>query len=667
MNHFSTLKIFALSVVIFTTSCTPSHSPITSGADENGHTVPTEKTEKYQARVREMLNLDDQQDFIEAKHGLVARDKDVIVQNSKGEMIWDTRQYDFIQGDAPSSVNPSLWRQAKLNNIHGLFKVTEGIYQVRGYDLANLTIIEGKTGWIIVDTLTSSETAKAAMALARKHLNNENHEKPIKAIIYTHSHLDHFGGVNGILSPEEAAKNAIRIIAPLGFTEAVTSENLLVGLAMGRRATMMYGQNLSRSERGHIDSGLGKSPTYGTFGFIQPTEIVDHTPQTLEIDGLEFIFQYAPESEAPAELTFYLPERKALCGAELVSRTMHNLYTLRGAKVRDALKWSRYINEARRLFKDSEVYFGSHHWPMWGRENIDRFLIKQADGYKYIHDQSVRFINKGYRADEIAETIKLPKTLQQSFSNRGYYGTLRHNSKAIYQNYMGWYDGNPANLDPLPISTSATRYIKLMGGAQTTLKAAQTSYDQGEYRWVAELLNKLVFADPNNQNAKNLLAQTYDQLGYQSESAPWRDIYLSAATELRQGKSKNKLEASHMANILQKTPSEYFMHAVSVNLDGEAAEDVKLMLNLSFSDTGENFIITINNSVFKYKKSAPDPNATATIRISIALFIDLITQKEHPAMALFNDRFQFEGSKLDFLKFLRLMKKPDGHFNIVTP
>jgi alkyl sulfatase BDS1-like metallo-beta-lactamase superfamily hydrolase len=667
MTDSFTGRFLTLSGFIFLVSCFPEQSPSEPGADMAGHTPPSRHTVKHQAGVRESINLSEQQDFIEANRGLIAKEEEVLVKNDQGKTIWDTSQYNFIKGEAPASVNPSLWRQAKLNNIHGLFKVSEGIYQIRGYDLSNITIIEGKTGWVIVDTLTASETAKAAMDFARKHLNNEDHHKPIKAIIYTHSHIDHFGGINGILSAEEAKQKNVRIIAPLGFTEAVTSENILVGLAMGRRAMMMYGRHLSRSERGHVGSGLGKSPAYGSFGFIQPTEIIDHTGQTLEIDGLQFIFQYAPESEAPAELTFYLPERKAFCGAELVSRTMHNLYTLRGAKVRDALKWSSYINEARRLFAESEVYFASHHWPMWGQENISSFLAKQADGYQFTHDQSVRLINEGFRADEIAESIRFPEALQQSFSNRGYYGTLKHNSKAVYQNYMGWYDANPANLNPLPVSSSAEKYIELMGGPDVVIEASNIAYKEGQYRWAAELLNKLVFAKPKNKQARHLLANTYDQLGYQSESGPWRDVYLSAALELRHGKPKEKLDPSLMTDVLKETPSEYFMDSISVNMNGRAAEGLKLIFNFSFSDTGENFIITIDNSVFHYKKSPPSKEANASIKISRSLFIELITKQGEAGAGLFGDDFELEGSKLDLLKFLRLIKSPNADFNIVTP
>lgn len=665
--QLSTKCLFLGSLISLQVACFSEDVPLEENADEQGHTSASQTTVDVQQSFRSQLTLSDQQDFIDARQGLIAQEDEVIVKNKEGKIIWDTRRYNFIEGEAPSTVNPSLWRQAKLNNIHGLFKVNEGIYQVRGYDLSNMTIIESDSGWVIVDPLTSAETAARAIKFARKHLNNESNQKPIKAVIFTHSHIDHFGGIYGVLPPEEAEKNKVRIIAPEGFMEAATSENILVGLAMGRRAMLMYGKDLARSERGHVGSGLGKSPAYGSFSILRPTELITHTSQKLNIDGLDFVFQYAPESEAPAELTFYLPKYQAFCGAELVSRNMHNLYTLRGAKIRDALKWSGYIEEARSLFSESKVYFASHHWPMWGQANIDQFLKKQRDTYKYTHDQSVRLINQGYTPNEIAEEIKLPSTLQGSFPNRGYYGTLKHNSKAVYQNYMGWYDANPAHLDPLPESKSAERYIALMGGSDKVLEAANKSIEQGEYRWAAELLNRLVFAKPNLSTAKAMLAKCYDQMGYQAESGPWRDVYLSAAKELRFGKTKEKLDPSLMKDVLKEAPSEYFMDAISVNLDGPSADGVNLVLNFTFLERNENFVITIENSVFHYKKASPDPSASASIKISRALFLTLITQKRDVGESLFGDNIQVEGKKLDLIKFLSLMKKPKGHFNIVTP
>jgi alkyl sulfatase BDS1-like metallo-beta-lactamase superfamily hydrolase len=412
-------------------------------------------------------------------------------------------------------VNPSLWRQERLNGIHGLFEVVPGVHQVRGYDISNLTLVDGETGWIVVDPLTARETAEAAMALARSHLG----DRPVVAVIFTHSHLDHFGGIEGVLPqvPDERAR--VRIVAPASFVEEATSENVMAGIAMGRRASFMYGMPLDRSPRGHVGSGLGKQPARGSLGIAAPTDVVDHTPQEIVLDGVRFVFQHAPNTEAPAELTFYLPDRKAFCGAEVVSHTLHNLYTLRGAKVRDALVWSQTIDEAMRLFGEAEVVFASHHWPTWGRERVADHLAAQRDVYRYIHDQTLRLANQGATPREIAEEVELPASLAARFAVRGYYGTVRHNAKAVYQAYFGWYDGNPANLDPLPPVEEAARYVEAMGGADAVLARGQAALDAGDYRWAATLLDHLVFAAPGDERARALLAAVYDQLGYRRAGA----------------------------------------------------------------------------------------------------------------------------------------------------
>ncbi len=633
-------------------------------ADANGHTAPTAITEKLNDSVLDALPFSDQQSFMECQKGLIASDPDLRVSDVDGTVIWDQAAYGFVKGDAPSSVNPSLWRQAKLNKIHGLFKVTEGIYQLRGFCLSNMTIIEGNTGWIIIDPLTTMETSSKAIAFARKHLT----EKPIVAMIFTHSHIDHFGGVLGVLSPEEVEKQNVRIIAPKGFMAEATSENVIAGIGMLRRAEYMYGKYLSNSARGHVDDGLGHAvPFLGTFGILPPTEVVDKTPQKMVIDGIRFVFQYAPESEAPAELTFYLPDAKAYCGAEIVSRNMHNLYTLRGAKVRDALKWSGYIDEAITLFGDADIYFGCHHWPIWGNKQVMDFLKKQRDLYKYIHDQTVRLANAGYTASEIAEQIRLPQSLTTFFSNRGYYGTLKHNAKAVYQAYFGWYDANPANLDPLPPENSAVRYIDYMGGADQVLEKARASFDTGEYRWVAEVLNHLVFAEPDNTRAKTLLADTYDQLGYQSESGPWRNVYLSAAYELRHGAPQKAMNMEKKLDLLRHTPLARFFDSMAVALDGPAAEGKNFIVNIIFKDINESHVLTLENSVMHHKKAVPDPDADATLTLTHALFLKMVIGKAGIKDTIFSDDLETSGSRIDLVRFFLLFDKPEGKFNIVTP
>ncbi len=656
------LILLLISVAIFT-GCN-GEIPYEPDADTNGHTTPTAITAELNASVLDALPFSDQQSFVECQKGLIASDPDLRVTDSEGTVVWDQTAYGFIKDDAPRSVNPSLWRQAKLNKIHGLFKVADGIYQLRGFCLSNMTIIEGKTGWIIIDPLTTLETSSRAIAFARKHLK----EKQIVAIIFTHSHIDHFGGVLGVLSPEELEKKQIRIIAPKGFMAEATSENVIAGIGMLRRAEYMYGKYLSHSSRGHVDDGLGSAvPFLGTVGILAPTEIVDKTPQEMIIDGIHFVFQYAPESEAPAELTFYLPNAKAYCGAEIVSRNMHNLYTLRGAKVRDALKWSGYIDEAITLFGDADIYFGCHHWPIWGNKRIVDFFKKQRDLYKYIHDQTVRLANAGFTPCEISEQIKLPESLSSFFSNRGYYGTLKHNSKAVYQAYFGWYDANPANLDPLPPENSAIRYIDYMGGADQVLQKARASFAAGDYRWVAEVLNHLVFAEPDNVNAKTLLANTYDQLGYQSESGPWRNVYLSAAYELRHGAPQKAMNMEKKLDLLRHTPLARFFDSMAVRLNGPAAEGKNFIVNIIFKDINESHVLTLENSVLHHKKAAPDPDADATLKLTHELFLKMAIGKASVKDTIFSDDLETSGSRIDLVLFFLLFDQPRGTFNIVTP
>lgn len=634
------------------------------GNDElgaQGNTPATDATRIANNAVANSLPLDDPRDFEDAMRGLVAAPDALIIQDEDGMPVWDMTDYSFMQGEAPDTVNPSLWRQATLNNINGLFKVTEGIYQVRGFDLANMTIIEGDTGWIIVDPLTAKETAAYAIAYAREQLG----EKPIKAVIFTHSHIDHFGGILGLLSEDEL--ESVEIIAPEGFMEEATSENVIAGVTMSRRSMFMYGANLEKSARGHVGSGLGKSPSLGKPGIYTPNTLIDTTGETLTIDGVEFVFQNTPGSEAPAEFTFYLPEIKAFCGAEVVSRNMHNLYTLRGAKVRDALLWSHYIDESIEMFGDAEIYFASHHWPLWGNEDIVDFLKKQRDTYKFIHDQTLRLASKGHTPREISELIALPESLRTSFPNRGYYGTLKHNAKAVYQFYFGWYDANPANLDPLPPEEAAERYIERMGGADEVLEAAQDDFEDGDYRWVAEVLNHLVFAEPDNDEARALLAATYDQLGYQAESGPWRDVYLTGALELREGTPEAGVGIARAADMLKETPLEQFFYLMGAMLDPEKAEGKDYVIAIEFTDIGEKHVLEIENTVLHHRTGEPRRPANATIRITHSLFIRLLTRDAGVRETLFSDEVSVEGSTLDLVGFFGLLDQPDEVFNIVTP
>jgi alkyl sulfatase BDS1-like metallo-beta-lactamase superfamily hydrolase len=489
----------------------------------------------------------------------------------------------------------------------------------------------------------------------------------VVAVIFTHSHIDHFGGIFGVISEEQYAQGKVRVIAPEGFMEEATSENIIAGIAMNRRALLMYGKNLARSERGHVGSGLGKSPAFGSIGIIEPTEIINATPQVKVIDGLEFVFQNAPSSEAPAELTFSLPQLGAYCGAEIATKTMHNLYTLRGTKIRDALKWSGYINEMIELSRGAGVYFASHHWPVWGEDNIRAYLEQQRDTYKYMHDQTVRMFNAGMTSREIAEEIALPQSLQKGFSTRGYYGTLRHNSKAVYQGYLGWYDANPANLNSLPPEEVGKHYVELAGGADALLQKAGAAYDKGEYRWAAELLNHLVFADADNGRAKGLLANTYDQLGYQAESAPWRDVYLTAAFELRHGAPDQGLDMALLVDMLKRTPVDLFFQSMSVRLNGPKADGVERSVAINFSDLDKSYLLEVKNSVMHYTRISVPVTADATLTLSHGLFVRMLTGDVGLRETLTSDDLDVDGSVVDLVRFFSLFDAPDGLFNIVTP
>ncbi len=609
------------------------------------------------------LDLDHQQDFEDARRGMVAAAPNESVTAASGVQVWDGAAYDFIQGDAPDTVNPSLWRQAKLNNIRGLFKVEEGIYQLRGFDLANSTLIKSENGWILVDPLTTKETTKSAMAFAEQHLGEIN----LTGVIFTHSHVDHFGGVLELIDSQQAAANNVPIIAPVGFMAEATSENIIAGRAMTRRGTYMFGDMLERSATGHVDAGLGKQVIFGSISILQPTVVINQPEQTLVVDGIEFDFYNMPGSEAPAELTFYLPQWNAFCGAEILSHVMHNILTLRGAKVRDALLWSDYIGQSIDRLDNVETFFNSHHWPTWGHDRIITQMQQQQDMYKFIHDQTVRLANIGYTPKEIAEKLRLPKSLAGNFHLRGYYGTLSHNSKAVYQHYFGWYEGNPAQLNPLPPVESSLRYVEFMGGADAILKKAEVYLDKGEYRWVGEVLNHVVFAEPGNMPARNMLAEAYRQMGYQAESGPWRDIYLSGAKELSEGTAGENLSVFLAQDFMLQVPMIEFMKALSVTLDADKAEGERLKINILFTELEQNFVLSIRNSVMHYREKPTDPSADASIAISGSLFFQIMMKQVGITDLLTSEELEVEGSVLKLIKFFSLLGESNDNFNIVTP
>jgi alkyl sulfatase BDS1-like metallo-beta-lactamase superfamily hydrolase len=608
------------------------------------------------------FKLDDPQDFEDAKRGFIARPEGKIMSADGATVLIDFDAYKFVEGKAPPTVNPSLWRHAVLNAQIGLFKVTDGIWQVRGFDIANMTLVEGKTGWIVVDPLTARESAAAALAFARKHLG----DKPVSAIVFTHSHADHFGGALGIVSAQEAAERKLPIVAPEGFIEESTSENVLVGTAMARRSMYQFGKNLERSAKGNVDTGLGKSVAYGAVGILVPTQLVTKPEQEIVLDGVRFVFHNVPGAEAPAELTFSIPEKKAYGGAENLAQTMHNLLPVRGAKVRDSLQWSTYLQEAIDKLGDAEVYFGQHNWPVWGNARIAEFITKHRDLYKYTHDQTVRLINAGHTPREIADMIKLPKSLASFPGVRGYYGDLRHNVKAVYQFYLGAYDGNPANLNPLPPQESAKRYLELIGGPDKAVATAQAAYDKGDFRWAAELLNHAVFGAPDHKGAKELLARTYDQMGYMAEAATWRNSYLTAAAELRNGPPKKGVERAQLIDMLMQTPIERFLEAMAGGLDGPAAEGKDLRVNLVLTDMQESYVLWIENAVLHFKKAAPDATANATLTLTKPIFIKMMAGTAGVKDTLLSDDLKIDGSKIDLVRFFTLIDKAPGTFQVVT-
>ena len=617
-------------------------------------------TQKENAAVALAIAQAPTHDFDDAKRGLIARPSGQILA-ADGRVLRDFAAYDFLQGAAPATVNPSLWRHAQLNANMGLFKVMDGVYQLRGFDIANITLIEGKTGWIVVDALTSRESAAAAMAFAQQHLG----KKPVSGLVLTHAHADHFGGALGVLSQEEAVQRKVPIVAPAGFMEEATSENVLVGTAMGRRSVYQFGRDLPRSAKGNVDTGLGKDVIYGSIGILTPTWLIYQANQPMQIDGVDFVFHNVPNAECPAELSFSIPSMKLYDGAENLSQTMHNLLPIRGAKVRDALRWATYMEQALEQTREAEVYIASHHWPIWGNANIQQFITMHRDVYKYTHDQTVRLMNAGYTPPEIADKVQLPKSLAEFMAVRGHYGDLRHNVKAVYQYSLGFFDGNPAHLNPLAPTDLGKRYVDLAGGADKAIVAAQKAFDQGDMRWAAELLNHVVMADASNKAAKELLAKSYEQMGYSAESATWRNAYLSGAQELRHGAPAKGMSKAAAIDLLLQTPMERFLEAMAASLDGAAAEGNNYRINIVLSDQKESYALWIDNAVLHFKRGQ-HPQAHATLTLTKPLFVKIIAGSAGMQDTLLSDDLKVSGSKVDLVRFFGLIEKAPGTFGIVS-
>ncbi len=626
----------------------------------------TDATKAANARVAQSLPFSDRQDFADAQRGFIARPDVLSLRRPDGRPIWDLESYKrFIGLDepAPDTVNPSLWRNAQLNMLHGLFKVTDRIYQVRGYDLSNITFIQGDSGWIVFDPLISAETAKAAYALVTEHLG----QRPVRAVVYSHSHVDHYGGVRGLVDENDVKSGKVRIMAPEGFLEHAVSENVIAGNAMSRRAVFMFGALLPRGPQGGVTAGLGQTTSSGTVTLIPPTDTIGRTGEERVVDGVRMVFQMTPGTEAPAEMNTWFPQFKAMWMAENTTCTMHNILTLRGALVRDPLVWAHHIGETVDLYGPQiEVKFQSHHWPVWGTDRAIAYLKKQRDLYKYMHDQSVRLMNSGYTGDEIAEMVTLPPELENFWAGRGYYGTLSHNTKAIYQRYMGWYDGNPANLHRLPPEAAAKKYVEYMGGETAVLQKAEADYAKGEYRWVAEALKHVVFANPANAQAKNLLADTLEQMAYQAESGPWRSAYLQGAYELRNGTPQlGAGAATGSADVIAAMPPRMLFDYLAVRLNGPRAAGKKLGLNLDFSDLGEQYGLSIENGVLNSGKPLAHPDATLTLTKATLTAIQTGRLSVDDAVASGN--LEFEGRREAFGEFMGLLDPFPFWFNVVTP
>lgn len=628
--------------------------------------APTSFTTAAQEQVRQSLPFSDRADFDRVEKGLIKRPEDLVIKNEDGTVAWQLGDYDFIKAAKDvASVNPSLMRQAQLNLSYGLFKVTDGIYQVRGFDLANTTFIEGKTGWIVIDTLTTPATSKAAYALVSQELG----QKPIRAIIYSHAHIDHFGGVKGLVSQEQVDKGEVQIIAPKGFMEAAIKENVLAGNAMLRRATYQYGTLLPKGPNGQVDMAIGKGVAHGPMSIIAPTRLIEGNLQDLEIDGVPFTFQNTPGTESPAEMNVWLPQQKALLMAENVTATLHNLYTLRGAEIRDPLGWSKYINEALHRFGDqAEVMFAVHNWPRWGHEDIVRTLEKQRDLYGYLNDQTLHLANNGVTINQIHERLKVPPELANEWFNRGYHGSVSHNVRAVVNKYLGYYDGNPATLNPLAPEDSAVKYVEFMGGADHLLQMAKASYDKGEYRWVVEVVNKLVFADPSNQAARSLQADALEQLGYQAENAGWRNSYLAAAQELRNGVPRDLPPMkSGSPDALAAMDTGLLFDYLGVRLNAEKAEGEDFAINLVLPDKNEQYLLELKNSHLNNIKGVQSDNAGQTVTIDRADLNRLMLKEVSPVRLVFEGKLKSSGNPLLLAKLFGMLEDFNFWFDIVTP
>lgn len=613
------------------------------------------------------LPFADREDFVDAARGLIGTSERLVVRNERGRSVWDMDSFAFVDSEvsSPETVHPSLWRLSQLNNMHGLYEVVRGVYQVRGYDLSNVTFVEGERGVIVVDPLISTECAAAALALYRRHRG----ERPVTAVLYTHSHVDHFGGVKGVVSAEQVRRGEVPVWAPAGFLESAVSENVLAGTAMARRASYMFAPGLERSPHGLVDAGIGKTTSTGTITLIPPTHEVSRTGQVEQLDGMSFVFQLVPDSEAPAELNFHLRDIGVLCIAENAVHCMHNVLTPRGALVRDALAWSKYLDEAIDLFGErTDAMFAQHHWPRWGKDRVVAYLAQHRDMYRYLHDQTLRLANRGLTPSEIAATIELPPSLARSWWCRGYYGTVSHNVRAVYQRYLGFFDGNPSHLDPHPTEELARRYVALAGGMASLLAQARDAFSDGDYRWAAELACHAVFAEPDNREVAELNASALEQLGYQSESAVWRNLYLVGAHELRDGPptpppGRQRVASADIARALS---IEQLWDAMAARLDGPRAWDAHIAIGWRFTDVGEDWTVSVQNGAMSARLRLAD-DMQATITLTRAAFDAILLGESDGAQLFTSGEIAIEGDGAKLGELLGLLDEGNPAFAIVTP
>ncbi|MGW5437217.1 alkyl/aryl-sulfatase [Nocardia asteroides] len=654
----------ALATGLAVTGCGGDPDPISPSTTQ---TEPTEAIRDANRRLTDTLPFGDTADFADADRGWIAALEPGTVTDATGKVVWDTESYDFLAGSCPQSVNPSLWRQSQLTVKQGLYEIAPGFYQIRGLDLSNMTLIEGETGVLVIDPLVSAETAAAGLALYREHRG----DRPVTGLIYSHSHVDHFGGSYGVVTPQDVVAGRCPVIAPAGFLEHAVAENIYAGTAMARRAAYMYGAALPRGPKGQVGAGLGQTTSTGTISLVPPTLDVTRTEQQEIVDGVRMVFQLTPGTEAPAEMNIHFPDRRILCMAENATHTLHNIVTLRGALVRDPHVWAKYLTDSiNRYGRRCDLVFSSHHWPIWGTDRIVEFLSLQRDMYAYLNDQTLRLLNQGYVGAEIAEMITVPPALAASWSTRGYYGSVSHNVKAVYQRYMGWFDGNPAHLWEHPPVDNARRHVEAMGGADAVLRQAQQAYDAADFRWVVQLVNYLIFADPGNDTAKALQASAFEQLAYGAENATWRNFYLSGAHELRHG-SFGTPTAANSAALASALSVEQVFDAMALRIDGPKAWDVRMITDWRISDEGgRTHRVELRNGVLVHYDRFPGdelPAPAATVTLTRPVLIRSLVGGGDLRKNVLSGDIVIDGDATVLAQLPGLVDKPDPNFAIVTP